>query len=119
MDAPYEKAFALQSWLRRNCRYTLEVLPHPANVDFVTRFLLDTREGYCIYFASAMTVLCRMTGLPARYVEGYLAEPDAGGEALVTGRDAHAWTELFFRGFGLLTFDATPRQRSESGGTPE
>ena len=120
LDAPYEKAFALQSWLRRNCRYTLEVQPHPANVDFVTRFLLDTREGYCTYFASAMTVLCRMAGLPARYVEGYLAEPDARGEALVTGEDAHAWTEVYFRGFGWLTFDATPHARSESGGeSPE
>ena len=114
-STPYDRAFAIQSWLSRNCRYTLDVSPHPENVDFVTRFLLDTREGYCTYFASALTVLCRMVGLPARYVEGYLARPDARGEALVTGLDAHAWTEVYFRGFGWLTFDAAPRQRSAGG----
>ena len=113
VSTPYDQAFALQAWLSRNCRYTLKVSPHPANMDFVTRFLMETREGYCTYFASALTVLCRMAGLPARYVEGYLAKPNAQGEALVTGRDAHAWTEVYFRGFGWLTFDATPQQRSD------
>ena len=107
----YEKAFALQSWLSRNCRYTLDVEDHPANVDFVTRFVLETREGYCTYFASALTVLCRMVGLPARYVEGYLAVPGDSGEALVTSLNAHAWTEVYFKSFGWLTFDATPRQQ--------
>ena len=107
--SPYDKALALQSWLIRGYRYTLDVAPHPENVDFVTSFLLDTRQGYCTYFASAMTVLCRMIGLPARYVEGWLAEPDENGEALVTGLNAHAWTEVYFKGFGWLTFDATPR----------
>ena len=108
--SPYEKALALQSWLARNCRYTLDVEPQSANDDFVTHFLLDTREGYCTHFASAMTVLCRMIGLPARYIEGYLAEPDEDGNALVTGLSAHAWTEVYFSGFGWLTFDATPRR---------
>ena len=110
--SPYDKALALQSWLTRNCRYTLDVEPQPGNLDFVTHFLLDTREGYCTYFASAMTVLCRMIGLPARYVEGYLAEPDENGQAIVTGLNAHAWTEVYFSGFGWLTFDATPVSNS-------
>ena len=109
-QTPYEKAMALQNYLTRNYKYTLDVGEHPENIDFVTSFLLDTRKGYCTYFASAMTVLCRMAGLPARYVEGYLAEPDGNGEALVTGLNAHAWTEVYFSGFGWLTFDATPGQ---------
>ena len=83
--------------------------PQPTELDFVTNFLLQTKEGYCTYFASAMTVLCRMVGLPARYVEGYVAEPDAEGHAVVTGMEGHAWTEVYFSGFGWLTFDATPR----------
>ena len=58
-----------------------------------------------------MTVLCRMNGLPARYVEGYLAEPNSDGIAVVTGEKAHAWTEVYFKGFGWLTFDATPGNR--------
>ncbi len=117
LSSPYEKAFAIQNYLSRNCRYRLDVDFQPANMDFVTAFLFGTREGYCTYFASALTVLCRMAGLPARYVEGYLAVPDARGEALVTGRDAHAWTEVYFRGFGWLTFDAVPVRGQSEGGT--
>ena len=109
-ETPYEKAYALQTWLSRTYRYTLDAAVQPADLDFVTNFLFNTREGYCTYFASAMTVLCRMAGLPARYVEGYLAVPDSRGQAIVTGLDAHAWTEVYFQGFGWLTFDATPRQ---------
>jgi len=118
-NTPFEKAIALQNYLRRNFKYTLNVGEHPENIDFVTSFLLDTKEGYCTYFASAMTVLCRMAGLPARYVEGYLAVPNEYGEALVTGMNAHAWTEVYFAGFGWLTFDATPGSNSSAtqGGT--
>lgn len=114
--SPYERALALRSWLNRTYRYTTEVEPQPGDRDFVTTFLLDTHEGYCTYFASAMTVLCRMVGLPARYVEGYLAEPDCNGEAVVTGLSAHAWTEVYFKGFGWLTFDATPKRSSSGSG---
>ncbi len=113
-STPFEKAMALQNYLSRNYRYTTDVGEHPENIDFVTAFLLDTKKGYCTYFASAMTVLCRMAGLPARYVEGYLAEPNEYGEALVTGLEAHAWTEVYFAGFGWLTFDATPRRHSSA-----
>ena len=117
-ESAYDRAFAIQNYLSRNFRYTLEVEPQPENIDFVSSFLLKTREGYCTYFASAMTVLCRMAGLPARYVEGYLAEPDENGHAYVTGLNAHAWTEVYFSGFGWLTFDATPVQ-SRSAAPPE
>ena len=113
-ESAYDRAFAIQNYLSRNFRYTLEVEPQPENIDFVSSFLLKTREGYCTYFASAMTVLCRMAGLPARYGEGYLAEPDENGHAYVTGLNAHAWTEVYFSGFGWLTFDATPAQSRAS-----
>ena len=119
-ETAYEKAFALQTFLSRSYRYTLDADEQPANIDFVTNFLFNTGKGYCTYFASAMTVLCRMAGLPARYIEGYLAEPNAQGEAVVTGLNGHAWTEVYFKGFGWVTFDATPRTtsavRDESSG---
>ncbi|MBQ8202271.1 MAG: hypothetical protein IJZ74_10965 [Clostridia bacterium] len=107
-DTPYEMAWALQQYLAGNYTYKLDVAEQPPELDFVSTFLLLEKEGYCTYFASAMTVLCRMVGLPARYVEGYLASPDAEGKAIVTGREGHAWTEVYFKGFGWLTFDATP-----------
>ena len=104
----YGKAIALQSYLAANYAYNLDVPEQSPNHDFVSSFLIETREGYCTYFASAMTVLCRMAGLPARYVEGYVAYPDGEGLAIVTGKEGHAWTEVYFRGFGWVTFDATP-----------
>lgn len=105
---PYQKALALQRYLSSNYAYDLNVPEQPSNQDFVSTFLVETKRGYCTYFASAMTVMCRMAGLPARYVEGYVAYPDAEGLALVTGKEGHAWTEVYFRGFGWVTFDATP-----------
>jgi transglutaminase-like putative cysteine protease len=111
---PYDKALAIKTYLTRYFRYTLDAAAPPENVDFVTYFLFKGKEGYCTYFASAMTVLCRMAGLPARYVEGFLAEPGADGIARVTGRNAHAWTEVYFSGFGWLAFDATPPQQQNN-----
>ena len=100
---PLGKARAIESWLRSNCTYTLKPgYPDPKR-DFVSQFVLDSREGYCSYFASAMTVMCRIAGLPARYVEGYAIE--AGQNQIVTGENAHAWTEVYFSGLGWVAFD--------------
>ena len=109
-NTPYDRACAIMRHLQRYYRYSLEPETPPENQDFVTYFLYVGREGYCTYFASAMTVLCRMAGLPARYVEGFLANPAADGFAYVTGQNAHAWTEVYFEGFGWVPFDATPSQ---------
>ncbi len=108
ISSPYDKAIALERFLASNFAYNLEVPQQSPNHDFVSSFLIESKEGYCTYFASAMTVMCRMAGLPARYVEGYVAYPDGEGLAVVTGKEGHAWTEIYFRGFGWVTFDATP-----------
>ncbi|MBO5500567.1 MAG: transglutaminase domain-containing protein, partial [Clostridia bacterium] len=105
---PYDQACAIQRHLQRYYRYTLTPEEPPENQDFVTYFLYVGKEGYCTYYASAMTVLCRMAGLPARYVEGFMAKPAGDGLAYVTGLDAHAWTEVYFEGFGWVPFDPTP-----------
>ncbi len=120
-DVPtaYGKAIALQSYLAANYAYNLDVPEQNPNHDFVSSFLIETKEGYCTYFASAMTVLCRMAGLPARYVEGYVAYPDGEGLAVVTGREGHAWTEVYFRNFGWVTFDATPTSAEYTEYDPE
>ena len=118
----YEKALGIQKYLRENYAYNLDVQAPPEGVDFAAWFLIGEKQGYCTYFATAMTVLCRIAGLPARYVTGYLAAPDENGVAVVTGRNAHAWTEVYLNGFGWLDFDATPRSDnrpgSDSGDTP-
>lgn len=115
---PYERAEAIADYLRGNMRYALEVEYPPQGRDFVSWFVLDSREGYCSYFASAMAVMGRIAGLPTRYVEGYYARPGADGSAVLTGRDAHAWAEVYFEGLGWVPFDAT-NGGPGSGETPE
>lgn len=121
---PYEKALQLQSYLQKNYPFSLDVETPPENVDFTAYFLLGEKKGYCTYFATAMTVLCRINGIPARYVTGYLAQPGDDGIAHVTGMDAHAWTEIYLKGFGWLPVDATgfadtpEQQNSPSPSTP-
>ncbi|MBR6809657.1 MAG: transglutaminase domain-containing protein [Clostridia bacterium] len=111
---PYAKALQLQDFLKSNYEYSLDVDTPPENVDFTAYFLLGEKKGYCTYFATAMTVLCRINDIPARFVTGYLAQPDENGVAHVQGKNAHAWTEIYLKGFGWLPIDATG-----SGDLPE
>ena len=114
----YDQALTLMNYLKKYYRYTLAPDEPPENQDFVTYFLYIEKEGYCTYFASALTVMCRIAGLPARYVEGFLAQPSSDGFAYVTGLEAHAWTEVYFEGFGWVPFDATPGQNDSSEPPP-
>ena len=81
-------------------------------------FLFDLQRGYCDYYATAMVVLARAAGLPARLVVGYASGTyDAANERyLVTEADAHAWPELYFSGYGWIEFEPTaarpPLERS-------
>ena len=105
---PYRKALAIQDHLMNHYAYTLDVEYPPQGQDFVSYFLLDSRQGYCSYFASAMAVMARMAGLPSRYVEGYLVPVRDGGATVVTGKNAHAWVEIYFEGAGWISFNPTP-----------
>ncbi|HOA74824.1 MAG TPA: transglutaminaseTgpA domain-containing protein [Phycisphaerae bacterium] len=76
----------------------------------VGEFLLDTRQGHCEFFATAMAVVCQLKGIPARMVTGYRGGEynPVGGFLIVREKHAHAWVEVFLRGKGWLTFDPTP-----------
>lgn len=116
----YEKALAIQDHLMNSYTYSQEVGYPPRDRDFVSYFLLESKEGYCSYFASAFAVMCRIAGLPTRYIEGYLA-PASGQEGrVITGRNAHAWAEVYFEGVGWISFNPTPGSGDttpgESGG---
>lgn len=116
-DSPYAQALLLMRHLRANYAYTLEVPWAPESQDFAAHFLFDLKAGYCTYFATAMTVLARSISLPARYVEGFLARPGEGPSVTLSGRDAHAWTEIYIAGLGWVVFDATaPREEQEPQG---
>lgn len=94
-------------------KYDTKVPEPPENVDFVSYFL-EQKVGYCSYYASAMTMLCRSAGIPARYIEGYALDADAEtllnieGEIELNSKFAHAWTEVYIDGLGWLAVDPTP-----------
>jgi len=108
LDNDYDRAAAICMYLQNSYPYTLLQSEPPVNRDFVTWFLFEEKRGYCTSFASAMAVMCRAVGIPARYIEGYAAVPDADGVARVTQEHGHAWVEAYFPGFGWLSFDPTP-----------
>ncbi|MCL2462723.1 MAG: transglutaminase-like domain-containing protein, partial [Defluviitaleaceae bacterium] len=98
---------AIKNWLFEFAEYSLDAGEIPAETD-LTAYFLETGEGYCVHFATAMTVLARSAGLPARYVQGFaLLETAYGGEHRyrATGKTAHAWSELYFEGIGWVEFD--------------
>ena len=112
----YDRARAIERYLSGNFRYTLNMPETPAGEDFVDYFLFKQGEGYCTYFATAMAVLCRSLGLPARYVEGFSpsSERDADGHYIVRAKNAHAWTEVYFEGVGWLPFEPTAADTSRA-----
>ena len=109
---PYHMAEALASYLRsdRFTYATVAALPSEPGRDLVDFFLFDKngQHGYCEYFATAMAVMARSLGIPARVAVGYApGEQVKPGIYQVRDRDAHAWAEIFFPGYGWQTFEAT------------
>jgi transglutaminase-like putative cysteine protease len=100
---------AVESWLRTNTRYRLDVAADPAGVDAVDHFLFERREGFCEHIASAMVVLLRSIGVPSRLVTGF----GPGGRNAFTGywevaaSDAHAWVEVLYPDVGWIAYDPT------------
>ena len=109
-DNDYDRALAIETWIRENCTYTKTPGDAPEDRDFLSAFL-ETGEGYCTYYATAMTLLARMAGLPARYVTGYgLKQADRKPQTtnyIATNATAHAWTQIYFYGVGWVDFDPT------------
>ena len=105
----YDKVKAIEEYLATKFLYTLIPKSTPKNRDFVDYFLFDLKEGYCTYFATAMTVMVRSVGIPARYVEGYVlpAKPKKGTTYEVTNEQAHAWVEVYFENVGWIPFEPT------------
>lgn len=114
----YDQALALQTYFRDVSRFTYSTdVPAGDSGDAVWDFLQD-RTGYCVQFATSMTMMARTLGIPARLGVGFLPGErvdDTGFQ--VTGRDSHAWPELYFPGQGWVRFEPTPAQ--QTGPTPQ
>jgi protein-glutamine gamma-glutamyltransferase len=106
---PFERTLEIQQHLLENYRYSLEAdtttLSHP-----LEEFLFTRKTGYCEHYATAMVVMLRTVGIPARLVTGFLATEwnEYGNYFTVRQRDAHAWVEVYFPRSGWITMDPTP-----------
>ena len=74
--------------------------------------LFDLKQGYCNYYASAMVVMLRTMGIPARMAAGFAQGTWNHGEQafVVEERDAHTWVEVYFPGYGWVEFEPTAAQ---------
>ncbi|WP_186526185.1 transglutaminaseTgpA domain-containing protein [Leekyejoonella antrihumi] len=114
----FDSAIAIQDYLRSGSfTYSLSLAPRRKAsdgrpLDPLSNFLV-TRKGYCIQFATAMIMLARADGIPARLAVGFLpGQQDSSGAYHVVKSDAHAWPELWFPGMGWTRFEPTPGARS-------
>lgn len=101
----YDQAKRIEQFLRQY-PYSLDVPPPPTDVDPVAFFLFELQAGYCDYYASAMVVLARLMGLPARVGIGYLAQANERVQTIYQ-IDGHSWAEIYFPEYGWIEFEPT------------
>jgi hypothetical protein len=104
----YDIASTIEQFVRQRIAYN-EAVPAPGGVDAVDTILFQRPEGYCTFYASSMAVLLRILGIPARVAVGYYPaefDSDLGG-FIYRDRNAHAWVEVFFPGYGWIPFEPT------------
>ncbi len=108
-ETAYDKVLAIREHVL-TLDYNLQAALIPENTDAVDYFLFDSQEGVCTAFASALTVMLRAVGVPARFTTGYLEGEldEKTGSYLLRIRDYHARTEVYFPGYGWIEFSATP-----------
>ena len=104
---PYDKAAAIEAYLRTKIKYNDLVSAPPPGRDAVDYVLFDRPEGYCNYYASAMAVMLRSIGIPARVASGYTLGDYKDGVFHVVEANAHAWPEVYFPGYGWIEFEPT------------
>ncbi len=108
-DNPFDKAIAVRDWLRSNIDYNDQIPAPPEDTEPVHHILFVSREGYCNYYASAMAVMLRAQGVPARVVSGY-AQGEYEEETSsyrVRASNAHTWVEVYFPAYGWIQFEPT------------
>lgn len=103
--------------LAQTTQYDRNTPAPPAGRDYVDWFLNESKQGYCMHYATAATLLLRTAGIPARYVSGYVMyAPWRGGRVEVTDHAAHAWVEAYLDGVGWYPLETTPGFQSNAMG---
>jgi transglutaminase-like putative cysteine protease len=105
----FDRARALENYLRTSYGYTIE-LPDRETADPIAYFLFERKKGHCEYFASAMAVMLRAVGIPARLVNGFQSGTfnPISNQYVIRASDAHSWVEAYLESRGWTTFDPTP-----------
>lgn len=104
-----DQVLAVERWLSTQKDYSLDVARPAGNV--AEAFVFEMDRGYCVYFATAMTIMLRTLGIPARFTVGYTSgERVSDDQWVVRGFNSHAWVEVFFPDTGWVPFDPTPSQ---------
>lgn len=112
------QCIAVKNAICKDTKYSQKLKELPSGKDYIEYFLFEQKKGYCEHYATAGTVLLRFKGVPARYAAGYNINPfefnaeyDSFGNlkyvAYITDYNAHAWTEVYKKGFGWIPFDMT------------
>ena len=111
-DNNFEKAQAIERYLRNNLTYNEAISAPPAGLDKVDYILFTSREAYCDYYATSMIVMLRSLGIPARLAAGFAQGTfnSEKGAFEVRNRDAHSWVEVYFPTYGWIEFEPTAAQ---------
>ncbi len=108
-QTPYDKSIAIRDYLAK-FKYDRTVKAPPKGFDGVDYFLFSAKRGVCTNFASAMAVMLRSVGVPARLAYGYFRGDldEVTGNYIIRGRNSHAWVETYFPKYGWIIFEPTP-----------
>ena len=110
-ESTYSKAKSIEDYFRSGSYvYSLTLPKSTNNENYIDYFIFEGKTGFCVQYATAMTLLCRASGIPARYVEGYVVEEEdkRNGEYEVNAKKGHAFVEVYIAGYGWKIFDPTP-----------
>ena len=109
-----ELASAVAKILENRAKYNLYLDELPDSMDATEYFLKNSREGYCMHFASAATLILQNLGVPARYASGYIAKVNMfhskgeNFEAKIPDQNGHAWVEIYLDNMGWIPIEVTP-----------
>ncbi len=108
-DNPFDKAISIRNYLRQNIAYNDQIPAPPEGTEPVHYTLFVSKEAYCNYYASAMALMLRSQGVPARVVSGYAQGEyvEDTGAYRVRASNAHTWVDVYFPGYGWIQFEPT------------
>ena len=116
-EITYDDIVAIAQYIRKSAKYNIEYNTRlDYEKDVVVSFLDKYKEGVCRHYASAATLLYRTLGIPARYTIGYAGSTVAGEDVEITGKQAHAWVEIYIKGLGWVDMEVTAGGVGGGGG---